>query len=115
MCSKDSGISSDENISSISTTNEQFHQLQSTRIASNGSNSYLSFSDLSSIHNDEINISNFDVTAWHTIPTSFECCHCHCHHHLDKNIFQNPTNNYLYYPQQHQEERTKNQIFPFIF
>ncbi|CAF3067057.1 unnamed protein product, partial [Rotaria sp. Silwood2] len=42
-------------------------------------------------------------------------CHCHCHHHVNTGHLQNPTNNYLYFPQQHEEKRTKNQIFPFIF
>ncbi|CAF1280984.1 unnamed protein product, partial [Rotaria magnacalcarata] len=114
-CSKDSGISFGTNVSSISTSDENFRQFQSTRILSDDSNSRLSLSDLSSIANDQMNISNFDVTAWHTIPTSFECCHCHCHHQTNADALRNPTNNYLYYPQQHHDQRTKNQIFPFIF
>ncbi|CAF1507655.1 unnamed protein product [Rotaria sp. Silwood1] len=114
-CSKDSGISYDKNISSISSSNENIHQFQSTRIHSEDSNSRLSLSNLSSIPNDQLNISNFDVTAWYTVPTSFECCHCQCHHHLTRDHLQNPTNHYLYFPHQYEEKRTKNQIFPFIF
>ncbi|CAF0957067.1 unnamed protein product [Rotaria sordida] len=115
--SKDSGISYDKNLSSISLSNENFHQFQSTQIHSNNSTSHLSLSNISSIPNDQLNISNFDVTAWYTIPTSFQCCRCHCHHHFNIDRLQNPTNNtnHLDFPQQHEEKRTKNQIFPFIF
>ncbi len=62
-----------------------------------------------------MNISNFDVTAWHSVPTSFECCHCQCRHHINNDILPNPTTNYLYVPEQYRGKRTKNEIFPFIF
>lgn len=113
--SKDSGISFDTNISSISSFNENFHQFQSTKLNSDDSCSHLSLSHVSSIQNAQMNLSNFDITAWHTIPTSFECCHCHCHHHVNNEVLHNGQNKYLYYPQDYEEKRSKNQVFPFIF
>ena len=62
-----------------------------------------------------MNLSNFDVTAWHTVPTSFECCHCQCHHHVNNEPMHNPTTNYLYIPEPYREKRSKNEIYPFIF
>lgn len=115
--SKDSGISFDTNISSISSSNETLHQFQSTKLHSDDSCSHLSLSHLSSIKNDEKNLSNFDVTAWFTIPTSFECCHCHCHHHVKNVLRENENENekYLYYPHEYDVKQSKNQVFPFIF
>jgi hypothetical protein len=58
-----------------------------------------------------MNISNFDVTAWHSIPTTFECCHCQCHQHIKTDRLHNPTNNYLYVPEQYRRKETKHEIF----
>jgi len=53
-----------------------------------------------------------NITAWHSIPQSFECCHCQCHHRVENN---NHMTNYLYVPEQYRKKQTKNEIFPFIF
>ncbi|CAF1563199.1 unnamed protein product, partial [Adineta steineri] len=44
-----------------------------------------------------MNISNFDITGWYSIPQSYECCHCQCHHHHmsnNSNVSDNEVNNY---------------------
>ncbi|CAF1192772.1 unnamed protein product [Adineta steineri] len=112
--SKDSGISSDTNISSIS--DHHFQQLQSTKTHADDSCSLSRLSNLSSIPHDHMNISNFDITGWYSIPQSYECCHCQCHHHMsnDSNVSDNEVNNYLYIPEQCRKKRTKNQMFPYI-
>ncbi|CAF1338214.1 unnamed protein product [Adineta ricciae] len=87
--SRDSGISFDSNISSLSSISQHHHQqqqhqqLQSTRTHADDSCSLSTLSDVSVIPHDEMNISNFDVTGWHSLPESLECCHCECHHHVD--------------------------------
>jgi hypothetical protein len=67
------------------------------------------------IPHDQMNISNFDVTTWHSVPTSFECCHCQCHHHINNDLLRNEMNNNLYIPEHSRHKRTKNEFFPFIF
>ena len=61
-----------------------------------------------------MNISNFDVTGWNLIPTSFECCQCQCHHHTHEVRLRNDVNNLLYVPEASRERKTKNEILPFI-
>ncbi|CAF1234782.1 unnamed protein product [Adineta steineri] len=115
LYSKDSGISSDTNISSIS--DHHFQQLQSTKTHADDSCSLSRLSNLSSIPHDHMNISNFDITGWYSIPQSYECCHCQCHHHHmsnNSNVSDNEVNNYLYIPEQCRTKRTKNQMFPYI-
>ena len=110
--SKDSGINS--NISSVTSSNQNFHQLQSTRTHSDDSYSFSTLSDLSYIPHEQTNLSNFDVTAWHSVPTSFECCHCQCHHHINNDLLGNEMNNNLYIPEYSRHKRTKNEFFSFI-
>ena len=62
-----------------------------------------------------MNISNFDVTGWNSIPTSFECCQCQCHHHVHENVRPNATVNYLYVPEEYRQKRTKKEVYPLIF
>ncbi|UJR29099.1 hypothetical protein I4U23_010313 [Adineta vaga] len=107
--SHDSGISFDTNYHL-----QQQQQLQSTRTLSDDSCSLSTLSDLSLIPHDEMNISNFDVTGWHSLPDSFECCHCQCHHHHHHDKSSHEVNQYLYVPEQYRTKRTKNEVYPFI-
>ncbi len=62
-----------------------------------------------------MNISNFNVTTWHSVPTSFEYCHCQCHHHINNDPLPNEMNKNLYIPEHSRHKRTKTEFFPFIF
>ena len=57
-----------------------------------------------------MNISNFDVTAWDSISSSFEC-----HHYVNSDFLRNKINYYLYIPEHSREKQTKNDVLPFIF
>jgi hypothetical protein len=94
--SKDSGISVN--------SNENCHALQSTKIYSDDSSSFLTLSNLSSIPHDQMNISYSNVTTR-------QCCRCQCHHYMNNNLLHDETNNYLYIP----KNRIKTKIYPFIF
>lgn len=114
----DSGVSFDSNASTITSMSDDAMQpLQSTKINSDDTQSISKLSNYSYIPHDQHNISNFDVSAWHVVPTKFECCHCDCHvsatHASNK---QSDKLQHLYYPVGAQTDtRSKNQVYPFIF
>ncbi len=91
---------------SWSSSNNNGYQLESTRIFSDDLSSLSTFSNLSSIPNEQESWSYVDNT------TSFECCHCHCHHYINNNIMLHQKNNYL---NSSEQKFIKNKIYPFIF
>jgi hypothetical protein len=76
--------------------------------------SLLTLSDLSDIPHEQMNLSNFDVTAWYSVQTLFECRHRQCHHYVNNDLSRNEMINYLYIPEQSRQKRTTNGFFPFI-
>ncbi len=76
--------------------------------------SLLTLSDRSDIPHEQMNLSNFDVTAWYSVQTLFEYRHRQCHHYVNNDRSRNEMNNYLSIPEQSRKKRTTNDFFPFI-